>query len=1170
MMHHARAAPIGCRRPTILRAGTLGVRQVRMPTEFRILGPLEAWSDGRLLELGGRKQRALLAALLLEANAVVSSERLIDALWPDDPPETAQKALQVYISALRKLLGKDRIQTRPPGYAIRLEPEELDLTRFQRLQEEGRLHEALAAWRGAPLAEFASDRFARAEIARLEELRLVCLEERIASDLARNGGEVIGELERLVELHPLRERLREQLMIALYRAGRQAEALEVFRAGRRALVDEIGIEPGRSLRELQQAILRQDPVLDAASAHRPEPRRGVLVGREAELASLLGGLENAVAGRGRAFLLVGEPGIGKSRLLDEVSAAARARGARVLVGRCWEAGGAPPYWPWVQSVRSFVRDADPDTLRPLVGPGASTLAQLLPELRELYPDLPDAPSESEGARFRLFDAFASFLVDASRSTPILLVLDDLHAADEPSLLLLQFVVRQLDHSRLLVIGAYRDLDPRPSEPLREAVSELLREPVTTSIPIQGLGEGDVARFIELTSGEAPSEELVAAIHEETDGNPLFVGEIVRLFATQGGVGAGATATIAIPESVRDVIARRLRQLSDECNAVLVHASVLGREFALAALAGVCRVTEDELLDRLDEAMRERVVSDVPVAHGRLRFAHVLIRDALYESVTSVRRVSLHRSALAALEKLYRDQAVQHSAELAYHALAGSEFERGVEYARRAADQALDSLAYEEAVRFFESALEALSLSAPGDDASRCELLLLVGESQLRAGNLTSAKQAFLAAAEIARARGLARELATAALGYAGRVVWARAAGDERLVPLLEEGLEALPDEEVRLRARLLARLAGALRDERERDRRAELSRRAVALARDSGDLAALAYALDGQAAAIQGPDVVHESLAIAEELCELAKRIGDMERLVHGHSHRVVALLMLGDLAGAERETRASSLIADRLKQPAQRWLVMMTDSLIALSLGKLDEVERLIEEARAVGERALPNTAMPVYWMQRYCLCDFRGGLESVVDPIAAVAAEYPARPIFRCTLSHVLARLGRSDEARQIVTELAPKGFAVIPFDQEWLYAVSTIAETSILVDAEDAYEVLYSLLTPWVDYCAADLSEGFRGAVSRYLGLLAAPTGRVAEARHHFHDAVERNARMGVRPWLARTKEDYGRVLLESGDEPERALGLLDDALVSYNSMGMTDDALRAAAFRDTVRD
>ena len=336
--------------------------------EFRILGPLEVLDGGHVLELGRKKQRTLLTVLLLHANEVVSSDRLIEAVWEDHPPQTAGKALQVYVSQLRKLLGKERVHTKAPGYLLHVAPDELDLERCRQLIAEGRPTEALALWRGPPLGEFAYQRFAQAEIARLEELRLTCLEERIEQDLLQGRhAEQVGELEQLVSEHPLRERLRAQLMLALYRSGRQAEALEIYQQARRALVEELGIEPSRELRELHQRILNQDPALGLKSAAETRETRGgsggVFVGRDAELRLLLGGLEDAFAGHGGLFLLVGEPGIGKSRLADELSRRASRRGARVLVGRCWAAGGAPAYWPWVQQLRACFSGSTPEVLR---------------------------------------------------------------------------------------------------------------------------------------------------------------------------------------------------------------------------------------------------------------------------------------------------------------------------------------------------------------------------------------------------------------------------------------------------------------------------------------------------------------------------------------------------------------------------------------------------------------------------------------------------------------------------------------------------------------------------------------------------------------------------------------------------------------------------------------
>jgi DNA-binding SARP family transcriptional activator len=1127
--------------------------------EFRILGPLEVIEDGQQVALGGQKQRALLAVLLLEANRVVSTDRLIGALWEDEPPETAAKALQVYVSALRKLLGRERFQTKPPGYLLRIEDGELDLERFRRLQEEGEWERALELWRGPPLAEFSDRHFARAEIARLEELRLVCLEQRIEADIASGrSSELVGELERLVAAHPLRERLRGQLMLALYRAGRQADALNVYQEARRTLLEELGIDPAKPLRDLHQAILRQDPVLDliAEEPEGPAVSGGPFVGREAEIDALAEGLDDAFSGRGRLLLLVGEPGIGKSRLADELVGRARARGARVVVGRCWEAGGAPAYWPWVQSLRALLPGVDADTLRGRLGTGAPELAHLLPQLKDVFPDL-DEPTalESESARVRLFDAVSVFLTATAQERPIVVVLDDLHAADEPSLLLLRYLARQLGQSRLLVVGALRDVDPSPTAPLRAAVTELAREPGTTTLTLSGLTVADVRRFIELATGESPSDDLVAMVHLETEGNPLFVGEIVQLRATEGSSDQAAGARLAIPQSVRDVIARRLTHLSEECNRVLVLASVLGREFGLDTLELVAEISTDELLELLDEALTARVLSDVPGSPTRLRFAHVLIRDTLYEGLTSARRIRLHRAALQGLESSYGAEAGGHLAELAYHAVAGSDFAKGLGYARRAGDRALSLLAYEEAARLYATALDALALTDTADEETRCELLLAFGDAESRAGNSDTAKQAASEAAATARRLGLTRELARAAADYGGRIVWARAADDDGLVPLLEEGLAALGDGDIELRVRLLARLSGALRDDSSRERREALSREAVDLARQTGNLAALAHALDGRLYAIIAPDSISECLELGIELCTVAEQIGDTERLVQGHMHKFIANVTAGELGEAVDDLALVSRLSDELRQPVQLWQTRGAEAMLALATGRLSEGERLSEEAFAIGRDALP-AAGPHRAFQLYTLADLRGALAEVEETVRGVADALPARPVFRCALAHIQARLGRAADARKELEQLSRDGFSGLPFDMEWLLATSLVAEASALLGDEGTADTLYPLLLPYAALNAVDTAEGMRGSVARYLGLLASALSRWDEAAQHFERALADNERMGARPWLARTQLDLALTLRRraaSGDG-ERAGELEAAALATCAALGM----------------
>jgi DNA-binding SARP family transcriptional activator len=428
--------------------------------DYRILGPLEAFDGERGLSLGGARQRSVLAFLLLRSNEAVTRDLIVDELWGEDPPPSAAKVLQNCISALRKELpgGPETLRTVGTAYALQLGPEELDRDRFERRLASGRaalaageseeaaeqLRGALAQWRGAPLSDFAYERFAREEIVRLEELHVAALEDRIEADLALGrADELVPEIESLVARHPMRERLRRQLMLALYRSGRQAEALAAYHEARQTLLGELGIEPTRALQELERAILAQDPALDARPATHAAARPGrhavsPLVGRDGELDVLDAGLDDALAGRGRLFVVIGPPGSGKSRLGDEIASHAKSRGATILWGRAWHSGGAPAYWPWRQAVH----------------------------------DLPEPDGDDEQARFRFFEEVTDLLRARSAEAPLMLVLDDLQAADEDSLLLLEFVGSEVAEMSALIVALAREDAPRLPELARVATRTL--------------------------------------------------------------------------------------------------------------------------------------------------------------------------------------------------------------------------------------------------------------------------------------------------------------------------------------------------------------------------------------------------------------------------------------------------------------------------------------------------------------------------------------------------------------------------------------------------------------------------------------------------------------------------------------------------------------------------
>lgn len=888
--------------------------------------------------------------------------------------------------------------------------------------------------------------------------------------------------------------------------------------------------------------------------------RSVFVGRERELDQLITGLDEAIGGTGGLYLLSGEQGIGKSRLADELAARARERGARVLWGRCWEAGGAPPYWPWIQAIRSYLRRADPDGLRAELGDGGSDLAQMVPELRELLPELPDPPSaDPETARFRLFDATATFLRNAARRQPLLLVLDDLQAADVPSLLLLRFLATELGESPMLVLGALRELPLAGEDPRMAALVELQREPAAHRVALTGIGEAGVARFIELTVGVRPDTTLVSAVHAKTEGNPLFVAEVVRLLVSDGRLAEGAVVKLALPDSIRAVIGRRLSDLSVECVTVLEAASVLGREFSLDLLKGLTERSTRDLLERLDEAVRAGVVTEAPGGLGRLRFSHELVRDTLYEETPLSRRYDLHRRAVGVLEAVYAPDIEPHLAELARHAVAAApagDAARAAGYARRAADRALALLAYEEASRLYELALEASGLEEAGPEGLRGDLLLSLGDARGRAGDLTSAKLAFRDAAEVAGRVGRPDLLTRAALGYGGRFVWARAGGDPEVRRLLERALVALGSGDSPLRARVMARLAGVLRDEREREPRWSLSEDALSMARRLGDAGTLAYALEARCAAIWEPDTVEERLAIAEEMVRVAEASGDKERELQAHGYRMHALFELGDLPAARAALRAEDRVTEALGQRAQRWLSSVGWAAFALFEGRFGEAEVLLERALTLGRKAQSVDAEVSFRVQTYALRREQGRISEVEGLVGRSVDEFPWFPMFRSILADVWVQMGKGREARRLFEELSRDDFAFLPRDSQWLFAVALLAEVARSLDDDRSARVLYELLLPYAHRNAYSPPDLCTGSVSRPLGILAWTAGRPEESERHFLEALEANARMGALPWLAHTQYGYARMLLDraTGDDRARAHDLLSEALTACRTLGM----------------
>jgi hypothetical protein len=892
------------------------------------------------------------------------------------------------------------------------------------------------------------------------------------------------------------------------------------------------------------------PTEAAGAGKGATPPRAPFVGRAIELERLDAALERARDGFGSIALVSGEPGIGKSRLSDEAAARARDWGVRTLWGRCWEAGGAPAYWPWIQCLRTFLRETNPQELEALLLPERADLSQILPEIRSLIPNIPEPPVvDPETSRFRLFDATAGLLTDLAQDRPALVILDDLHAADAPSLLLLRFIATVISSSRLVVIGTYRDVGLPSGHSLVEAVADLERSPSTERLHLGGLTQAEVARLIEAAGGEA-DPGLVAVVHRETEGNPLFVGEVLRLLGSEGQLSRRQIPDrVPIPETVREVILRRLGQLSEDTRQVLPLASVVGREFSIETVRRISGSSTAEVLRALDEAAEARIVIDAPSGLGRLRFSHALVRDALYDGIPPARRYELHRHATDALEALHGEDLEPHLAELAHHAFQAApagDVGRAVDLARRAGDRAVSLVAYEEAIRLFEMALEALPLGDEPDPTVRLELLLALGDARMKAGDDDGGREAFLAAAEVARQHDDAIALARAALGYGGRFVWVRAGSDPHLIPLLKEALDALPTEDSPLKVRLLARLAGALRVEASPEARDRWSAEAVEMARRLDDQASLAYALPARYASIWGPDNIEELRDIAEESVRVARQLGDAEREVEAQLIRHTAYLTLGDIGTARASLDAADMLAEDLKQVIHRWYVASYRTIAALFEGRLDEAEPMIARTRELGRRAQHLDPEVAYRLQLFMLRLEQGRVTEVEGLIRRAIDEYPWYPLFRCVLARLVTEDGRERETRAVFEGVAAAGgFEAIPRDNQWLFALSLLAEPAAFLGDRERAATLQDLLEPFSELNVLFAPEITTGSMARPAAVAAAAAGRHDDAWRLFETAIERNAAMGARPALIRSRLGLASLLLDLDGGEGRAAELVAEA-------------------------
>jgi tetratricopeptide (TPR) repeat protein len=848
----------------------------------------------------------------------------------------------------------------------------------------------------------------------------------------------------------------------------------------------------------------RDSGQDAAGSPAPELP---FVGRETQLGALVAAVEAAELGESVLAFVAGEAGIGKTRLVNEVAARVS---ARVLWATCWEGAGAPAYWPWSQLLRALVTDDEGDRLGARGGHDNEQISDLLGEV--------PASDLSTGARFQLFDAVAGVFAHASRRRPLLLVLEDLHWADEASVRLLEFLDHDRRARRLAIIGTYRDRDLDPAHPLARRLAELVRHGLHLSLG--GLGKRDVAALVGAMSvAGVDLSSAIPLLHRKSGGNPFFLRELLRLIGADGSVSSfGLEAAGTVPTGVRAVVARRLARLSPSTQEVLAAASVAGADFDMSILIPVTGRSTGELLAALDEATAAALV----IRQGAgvtFSFIHALVREVLYQELGLAARTTAHRKIADVLEERYGDARLP---ELAHHLLRGAlgvADDRTLDCAVRAAERTFELLAYEEAAAWYGRALELLRATRPGSPREG-DLLLRCGEAHLSAGELPAAREAYQQAAVIARNNGDAEQLARAALGLgAGLGGFEVQLLNPAQVELLEEALDALDPAPSRLRAWVLARLSVALSFMDDEARRRSLSEQAVAMARQVGDSSALGYALAGHCDAIASPEHCETRLATAREVVRLARETGDRQLELLGRRLRLLALLEVGDVGAADIEIERFAQVADRLRQPLYRWYVPLWRGMRALMRRDIDEAARQCAIAEEIGALAHSDNAGMLTFTQSWVRQRYQGRFSEAGEGLIGFLGLDPGGPAgtpvgWPAYLAVAATQLGDRDRARALLEQWVAVGLKQRPRDSEWLPESVQLAEAAVVVGFPAVAEVLYAQLKPYAHrFCVEGIGAAFTGSVAWYLAILARYLGHRHDASAYAEQALAAHRRVGL---------------------------------------------------------
>ncbi|AWZ16355.1 BTAD domain-containing putative transcriptional regulator [Streptomyces sp. ICC1] len=1155
---------------------------------IRVLGSCTAERNGEAVPLGGHRQRSVLALLVSERGRVVSVDRMIEELWQGAAPARAVASLQAYVSNLRRLLEPGRaprtparlLVSAPPGYALRMPEDAVDAWRFERLLGEARrrattepgaarslLREALALWRGPAYADFADEPWTRSEIMRLGELRLAARELAVRTGLGGPAGaEAVAEAALLTGEEPLREEAWRLHALALWAAGRQADALATLRRARAVLAEEAGLDPGPALVELEKAVLAQDNGLlreatDAAlpggvaarlPGQGPGPGSGPGPGpaepaaeRSAPAAPAdgvppRGGPADGVPPRGGPAphgTAVGEPAVGGP---DD--------GMDLFVGRDEEIGRlaaaahrALTAGPAVALVtgeaglgKSALLHRLGDRLRAdgwLVAVGRTTDAEGAPPawawveaLRTVAAAAPPAPGAAavlapllaEGApaasrpagedvavgRFRLHRAVWQWLTEAARGRPVALLLDDLHWADAETLALLSGTVDLAPGTPLLVVGAYRPDEVEGR--LGDTLAALARRS-PARVALRGLAEESVAEVVRAVGGPREVDaETVAALTERTGGNPFYVRESARLLGSEGSL----VALSEVPEGVRDVLRRRLGRLPDPVVSVLRLAAVAGRESAVEVLVESADADEDAVLGALEAGLLAGLL--VEPDPGRIRFAHALVRDTLLTDLSHLRSSRMHGRIGASLEHLGSCDV----SALAHHyarAASAATAAKAVDHCLRAAALAESRYAHDVAASVLAEAVacaDRIPAAAGGDrEAERAGLLGRLVRAQGRAGAVMAARETRRTAIDRAVGAGREDRLIGAFTAWSEPTPWqTRPYGtvDKPVVEILERLLERPGRLEPAVRCRLLGAYAAELSDAKLPAVRAA-AREALALAEGLGDPVLRAGALTTLVKELDADREWPERAELGRELERLGAAHDLPAHAWYGMFIRSTALGAQGDVAGAHRLLGQCTEFARARRMPGPLAVGETAAATLAHVEGRVEEAERRYRQSAARMARQGSPHAEGILVVAIATLRASQGRLAQELPWAREVYAAFgsPAADL----LAVALAAAGEAEEAREVLAQAGP-------LRTDYLFKVfgTFRAMTLVLLGERRGAEELYAALLPYRD--APPPSSGFTVAVrpvARTLGELAALLGRETEAAEHF-----RRARVIAEQW------------------------------------------------------